>query len=272
MRLARRCVSTYGSRRSRHDFTQPQLIACLVLKMVTKNDYRGICELLTLAPALREAIGLEKVPHWTTLQKCMAKPQIPEIIDSMIGEVVREIAGSSKDFAHDVAVDSTSLHNSNASIHYETRRSTGGKARKAVKVSVAIVCGALVPVALMVDIGSSSDMKQMPALMDQVEARIKPRRLLADAGYDAEWVHEVCREQWKTESLIPPVSHARDGTIKTKWRKLMQDLPAAYGRRWHVESFFSAMKRTTLASLSSRSRTTLIAEASMKVLAYAIRR
>ncbi len=269
MRLSRRCVSPYGSRRSRHDFTQPQLITCLVLKMVTKSDYRGICELLVVAPVLREAIGLEKVPHWTTLQKFMAKPQVVEIIDSMIGEVARMVEDGS---SQDVAVDSTSLHNSNASIHYLTRRGTTGKARKAVKVSVAVVCGALLPVAMKVDIGSSPDMKQMPVLMDQLEARMKPKRLLADAGYDAEWVHEVCREQWNTESLIPPVPHTKDGTIKTKWRALMQDLPAVYGRRWHVESFFSALKRTTMASLASRTRTTLVAEASMKVLAYAIKR
>ena len=270
LRIGTRCLSDYSCAKSRHDYKQAQLMTCLVLKMVTRNDYRGVCELLTLAPALREAIGLAKVPHYTTLQKFMARPQMPAIVDGMIGEVLREtgVAGE----APDVAVDSTGLHHSNASIHYHTRRGTSGRARKTVKLSVAVVCGALLPAALVVDLGSSPDMRQMPALMDQIEARLTPNRLFADAGYDAEWVHEVCRERWGTESLIPPVIRTADGSVKTKWRALMAELPAIYGRRWHVESFFSGLKRTTMSSLSGRSAPTLLAEAATKVLAYAIRR
>ena len=50
-------------------FTQPQLFACLVLKEFFKADYRGIMGILADTPGLRDAIGLKKVPHWTTLQK-----------------------------------------------------------------------------------------------------------------------------------------------------------------------------------------------------------
>src|SRR5690606_40291370 len=59
----------YGHRFSRKDFTLPQLFACLVLRKFFKTDYRGICEYLRDMPALREQLGLSKVPHYTTLQK-----------------------------------------------------------------------------------------------------------------------------------------------------------------------------------------------------------
>ncbi len=52
----------------------------------------------------------------------------------------------------------------------------------------------------------------------------------------------------------------------------MGDLPVECGHRWHVESFFSGLKRTMLSTLSSRKREMLIAEASTKVLAYAVGR
>ena len=52
----------------------------------------------------------------------------------------------------------------------------------------------------------------------------------------------------------------------------MRELPAIYGRRWHAESFMSGFKRTMMSTLASRRTGTLLAEASMKVLAYAIRR
>jgi len=271
LQVARRCVSSYGCVTSRKDFTQPQLIACLVLRAVSKNDYRGVCELLTLSPTLRRALGLEKVPHWTTLQKFMAKSHVPQIIDAMIGQVIAEVGWT--DRPTPVAVDSTGLQNGLASLHYQTRRFGGVKtARKSVKVSVAVLCGVLLPAALVVDLGASPDMKQMPALMAQIEATSTPSWLLADAGYDAEWVHERCREQWNAESAIRAIPRTRDGTIKTRWRALMRELPAVYGLRWHAESFFSGMKRTTLATLSSRTERTLLTEAAMKVLAYAIRR
>jgi len=272
LRAAGKCVAPYSARTSRHDFTQAQLIACLVLRAVTKSTYREICEMLTLMPALREAIGIDKAPHFTTLQKFMAKAQTPETVNAMIAQIIKELRFDTAPI--DVAVDSTGLQNGVASLHYRTRRwQTGsGKSRKHVKISIGIVCGALLPVALHVDIGSSADMKQMPMLMEQIEANTQPTALLADAGYDAEWVHEVCREDWGVASWIPPVVHTKDGSIKTKWRSKMRPLPSSYGRRWHVESFFSALKRTTLSSLSSRRVNTLVAEASMKVLAYTLRR
>lgn len=271
MRAARKHVAAYSHIKSRRDFTQPQLLTCLVLRAVTRNNYRGICELLTLCPALREAIGLTKVPHWTTLQKFMAKPQIPLIIDTMIGAVLKE-AGLAEVPA-EIAVDSSGMQSGVASLHYRTRRwGDGGKTKKPVKVSVAVLCGSLLPAALVVDLGTSADMRQMPAMLTQIEANATPASLLADKGYDAEWVHEVVRDKWHAESFIQPVIRTPDGSIKTKWRATMRDLPAAFGRRWHVESFFSGMKRTTLSTLASRKPTTLVNEAAMKVLAYAIRR
>ena len=59
----------YGSVRSRHDFTLPQLFAILVLREFFKTDYRGIVQLLHDLSDLRESLGLKKVPHFTTLQK-----------------------------------------------------------------------------------------------------------------------------------------------------------------------------------------------------------
>lgn len=270
MRMARRCVTAYACVKSRHDFTQSQLIACLVLKIASKSDYRGIHELLTLAPPLREALGLEKVPHWTTLQKFMAKRHVPQIVDRMIEEILKEVGLSDRPSM--IAVDSTALQCGVASLHYQTRQGKSRKIRKTVKVSLAVVCAALLPAALVVDLGSSSDMQQMPALMAQIESRTTPSHLLCDSAFDAEWVHEICRERWQAQSVIPAVIRTPDGTIKTKWRAQMRKLPAIYGQRWQVESFMSAFKRTTMSTLSSRRTITLLAEASMKVLTYAIRR
>jgi hypothetical protein len=275
LRLARRCAVPYSSYKSRKDFTQPQLIACLVLKAASKTDYRGVCELLELSPRLRQRIGLEKVPHWTTLQKFSAREGTRETLGAVIEQVLLEVGVG--DGPAEVAVDSTGLQGGVASEHYQTRRGLSGKARRYVKLSVAVLGTSLLPAALVVDMGPTVDMAQMPSLLDQVERRVGTERLSggtlwADRGYDAEWVHERCREQWSCRSLIPPVPKGPNGVVKSKYRSELVDPPREYGRRWFVESYFSGLKRTTLSTLSARSVEAMLTEATLKVLAYAVRR
>ena len=65
--LAGASLPKYSSRVSRHDYTQAQLFAILTLKSFFRTDYRGIVAILTDWPALRKAIRLKRLPHYTTL-------------------------------------------------------------------------------------------------------------------------------------------------------------------------------------------------------------
>ena len=71
--ISQESLPAYSSRFSRKDFTQAQLFAVLVLKQFFKTDYRGIVQMLEDFRDLREALELEKVPHFTTLQKAEAR-------------------------------------------------------------------------------------------------------------------------------------------------------------------------------------------------------
>lgn len=64
---ARRVLPDYASRYSRHDFTQAQIFAILVLKAFFRMGYRDITDLLRDFSDLREVLELEKVPHYSTL-------------------------------------------------------------------------------------------------------------------------------------------------------------------------------------------------------------
>lgn len=59
----------YGSKRSRHDFTLPQLFAIMVLRKFFCTDYRGVVRLLEDLPSLPQQLGLSKIPHYTTVHK-----------------------------------------------------------------------------------------------------------------------------------------------------------------------------------------------------------
>ncbi|QDT50530.1 hypothetical protein Pan258_46090 [Symmachiella dynata] len=83
-----------------------------------------------------------------------------------------------------------------------------------------------------------------------------------------------CRDDWNVKSWIPPAVRRADGSVGVEYRQQMtkQRLKKnGYGRRWRVESFMSGLKRTMGSALAARSESSLFTEASLKVLAYALR-
>ncbi len=276
MRLGAQHLADYGSIKSRHDFTQRQLMACLILKTYLKCTYRGVVDLLEGHAALRKVLGMEqKLPHYTTLQKFHARAEVSAIVEVMIGRLGRSALRQAGGKA-DVAMDSTGMEPGVASAHYTSR--TGRRRTHFVKLSVTVVCGALLPLGLVTDWGPSNDKRQVAQLLEKTRtaaAEHRPERLLADAGYDAEWIHRVCREEWGVQSLIKPIVYRKDGLLGGRWRSQMtpQRLKRqGYGRRWHVESFMSALKRRCGAALTARSQSNILKEAALRVLTYAIHR
>jgi hypothetical protein len=65
----------YSSRFSRKDFTIRQHAIMLALKIKLKQRYREFPEILDLMPEIKQIIGIDKVPHWTTLDKVFLKPK-----------------------------------------------------------------------------------------------------------------------------------------------------------------------------------------------------
>ena len=74
LQIGEASLPRYSCAHSRHDFTQPQLFALLVLKQALKTDYRGLVTLLSEWRELREALGLPRVPHYSTL--CYAEHRL----------------------------------------------------------------------------------------------------------------------------------------------------------------------------------------------------
>ena len=60
--------------------------------------------------------------------------------------------------------------------------------------------------------GPGNDKSQAAELMAKASKATLPAKLYADAGYDAKWVHDQCRRNWGTESVIKPAKQRADGT------------------------------------------------------------
>jgi hypothetical protein len=264
-------MNDYSHPKSPHKFTQPQLMSCLILRAYLKTTYRGVIEILETSEALRERLGLDRLPHYSTLKRFADRSAVPDIIDAMLMEILRQVKEArGSEVEEDVAIDSTGLETTSASAHFRTR--TGRKRKQYVKVSVAVTCGSMLAAGVVVDWGPRNDKAEARELLKRTREKLQPACLFADAGYDAEWVHEYCRNEWGVRSYIPPAVHRKDGKVNGHWRSKMTRLPKKYGRRWHVESFYSGLKRTTGSALLARNDDALFAEAALRVLAYTIRR
>src|SRR5271156_3299735 len=178
MRLGGQHLSDYGATRSRHDFTQRQLMACLILRAYLKTTYRGVLEFLSVSPSLRKHLGLgDKLPHYTTLQKFSARSKVLEIADAMIQTIARA-HGRLEPEPTAAAMDATGLETTTASAHFQCRR--GGQRRKWVKISTVVLCGSLLPLSLVMDWGPTNDKCQAKDLMTKAQTVALPDTLYAD--------------------------------------------------------------------------------------------
>jgi len=269
--VCRRQLNDYSCPKSKHTFTQPQLLACLILKAYKKLTYRGIVELLDASDALRESLGLARVPVHTTLKEFADRVLSPRLLDTLVGEVLALLVENGL-VVREVAVDSTGVEASCASAHFISRSK---RARNGyVKLSLAVACTSIVLVSLAISMGPSNDLCEAREVLWRAASRCRPDWVWADRGFDAEWFHTFCRSAWDARSHVPPVPKTRDGTVQSGPGRVRcaKYRPAGYGRRWHVESFISGMKRTCGSTLAARSSGALQTEAGLKALAYAIRR
>jgi hypothetical protein len=81
-------LAAYSHLYSPKKFTQHQLFAVLVLKEFLRCDYRKVAELLDECPDLREVIGLDSRPHYTTIQKASQRLLKLSSAKSLLGSTV----------------------------------------------------------------------------------------------------------------------------------------------------------------------------------------
>ena len=84
--------------------------------------------------------------------------------------------------------------------------------------------------------------------------------LLADAGYDAEWVHLHARCEYGICAIIPPtIGRPTEKPPSTRYRRQMRAYfrrppeRRRYGQRWQVETVMSMLKRRLGETLNARS-------------------
>ena len=248
-------------------FTQPQLFAFLALKEFEKKDYRGVRQLLIDCSDLREAIGLSVVPHHTTLQKASRRLLTFDRVRGLIGQTLARIHGLPKVVPY-AAVDSSGFDAHHASRYFVWRTSDkkqGKGPKKRItykrygKLMLIISCATHAIIAAVASAGPTPDIDQLDGVLAEVPRSIAVRHMVADAGFDSAYNHQLLREEHGVRSTIPP-KHGRPSTdpkaLPTdQYRRLMKTRfnTKAYRHRPQVETVFSMLKRNLGSALRGRS-------------------
>jgi hypothetical protein len=263
--VAQDALPAYSHRFSPKKFTQHQLFACLVLKEFHKTDYRGIAAILADHTDLREVLGLWKVPHWTTLQKAsqrlLANASAQKLLDATVVRC-RPRRRSPRPPVKRSAVDSSGFEAHCTSHYFVKRRAKGRKDwqvttyRRFPKLAILTDCATHIVLAAVPLRGPSPDITHFERILYQAFPRADIHTLLADAGYDAEWAHQVARQDLGIRTIIPagigrPTDKAPTGYYR-RWMSQRLHL-TQYGQRWQVETVMSMIKRRLGSSVNAHS-------------------
>jgi len=175
--------------------------------------------------------------------------------------------------SHICSIDSTGMENHYVSRHFLQRKGRRTeKYRRWTKLTVVCENQSHLLASAVVSTGPSTDCHYLKPAVAQAVSNVAIDTLLADSGYDAEYNHQLCREEFGIRSTVIQVNdrNLKYGHTGGKHRRRMkQRFPAAsYRKRWHIESVFSRFKRRLGNALTARTNESRTSECLLRVLTY----
>ena len=280
-KVALQAVPPYSHRHSRKTYTQPQLLACLVLKEFLQLDYRKLEQVLKNAEDFRRVLGLKSVPHFTTFQKAAKRLLRFPIARRLIRTTLR-VAQQHRRIGHCVrlaALDATGFESHHASSYYTRRKRSTQKTKEKRTYShfpkAHFVCDTATHLILAVvpEQGPGPDIKQFRSALGQAAKHIRLTALAADAGYDSEESHRYARERLGIRSLIPPTTgRPTDKPPSGYWRRKMKAhlKHSRYRQRSQAETVNSMIKRLLGSALRARTYGSRFREILLRALTHNI--
>lgn len=279
---AREALDDFARPKSPKKFTQPQLLACLIVKEFSRKDYRGIHMMLAEWSELRNALGLTKVPHFTTLcqaeKRLLSKRRANSVLTSILAMCRKHKLLKKR--TQLAAIDSTGLETRHVSSYFTKRcnRHKGHPKHRYAKLSALCDTTNHLIFGMVINRGPKPDHIEARQVVTEAIGQQEFETLLADAGYESEGFHRYCREELGVESIIPTTQRGKsrkDGRPnKTNgyYRIMMKEnFPKSqYGQRWQVETVFSMIKRNYGSALRARSYHSQTREIRARILTHNI--
>jgi hypothetical protein len=271
--LARQTLPKYSSKFSRHDFTLPQLFACLVVKEHQRKSYRQAEALLRDAPQWCRDIGMSKTPDHNTLCRAFHALNLGRRQRKLLDRLTLWFA-ISRQLGSTLAIDSSLYDTHHRSRHYEQRcrhyasqhkRTANARrsasAKRSPKLGIGVCTRSHLILSARARTGMGSDCPDFePLLFDAWRRHPRLGSVLADAGYDSESNHRIARLDMNVRSFIKtgggrPSKKPPSGYYRRLMSKRLRGSQRGkkYGQRAQVETVNSMLKRNQGDSLRARS-------------------
>lgn len=173
----------------------------------------------------------------------------------------------------EAAIDATGLETRHASMHFRCRTGLKRSLKAAWPKLTAVfhTLSHLIAGAVACR-GPTQDSPQFGPAMRQAAANLRPARVLADKGYDAEHNHALCRRELGVRTTAIPLNPRNTGRRwpKTRYRRLMKRWfpKLKYRQRAQAESGFSRHKRRLGSALTAKREDRQHGELLMRVLTH----
>ena len=265
--LIRAGVLLYMHRKSNHIHTVWQHIILLAFRQYEGKGYRRFVEWLYEAYYLRMFMQLDKVPHYTTLQKFASR-----INGTLLYRIVSSFILLTKIRKLLVGIDASGFRSSNASSYYTDR----ARIRKRyIKLSIGVELREQIACSLKIRRAPKHDAVDFKPIMERASNIMPLSIVVADKGYDSEANHEFVREELDTVSIIParyedvPIWRTHGRYRKQMKRRFYKRL---YYQRNKNETILSVIKRMFGEHVTSRLVKMQNRELTFRVIAYNMHR
>ena len=262
-------VPLYSCRRAPHKFKQFQHLAVICLMKYMRTDYRGIVDLLATMPGVMEALGMQRIPHFTTLQKFLQRFGV-----CRFDAILAKTAGLFQCDKVIAAVDGTGHSSDHASVYYawRTNKKRHSYVRSVIVIDAEKQC--ILAQHSNCSVGQNGENSWFMPLINRAAKRLCISAVVADKGYDSEVNHEFVHQDIGAQCMIPVRRGWKNGTVNGHYRRKMvtQFNERLYHRRSKVETVFSVMKRKFGEDVNSRLQPMQNKEAALLAIVYNIYR
>jgi hypothetical protein len=205
LQVTTKILPPYRTRFSKHQFTQPQLLAVLCLMRSKDWTFREAEVCLREHQELRAALHLQAVPDYTTLYRFLRRLE-DDTVDRGLQETVLRLRRRRRR-PISAAIDGTGLSHTSVRTFFLRRleqHAHGARPRRPwLKWLIVVDVQQQILLAQRARQGPGCDARSLPGLLD-VAARGAPIGLvLADAEFDSEANHEHIRQRLGAKSIIP---------------------------------------------------------------------
>ena len=256
--VGRAVLPPYRTPFSKHQFTQPQLLAVLCLMRYEDWTFREAEVRLREHRELREALGLKSVPDFTTLYRFLQRVD-ERALARAVDETVRRLhcVGQSGRKRARVAVDATGLASGAVSTFFVRRLHHHGQKplpwRYWLKWVVVVDLDRKCVLAQMARRGSWNDCASLPAVVQTASQQTRIGLVLADAEFDSERNHTYIRQRLRAQSVIPAKRGKKTWRVRGVRAEMRRAFPHhLYRHRALIESVFSSVKRKLSARAPGR--------------------